>query len=415
MPVSAGEWRCPACQSPFPREEIPKVYSCFCGRTPNPRTPRGATPHSCGQPCQRERPAGCTHPCPAGPCHPGPCGACAVIRQVPCHCAKSTRAVRCSTLSPPSISASSGSATLALATATATRDELLSCGAVCGRALACGVHTCDKSCHAGECAPCDVVRDKTCYCRAETKHVPCGEDSGSARVQCKTVGGPENEAWTGEWSCDAEHEIKYACGEHSFVKACVPNTDAARPSCPRSPELLKTCPCGASSLEDLAAPRTSCTDPISTCGRTCSKERACGHACSIPCHTGDCPPCTEPVTVLCRCGSAKTTRRCCENTAAAEPFLCERVCRAMRACGRHQCARRCCPLYFQEAASRSSQRGRQRLEDAFAAADQQVEDPEGLHECDRVCGRQLECGVHKCERRDHKAPCPPCLAASFDE
>ncbi|KAI5477454.1 transcriptional repressor NF-X1 [Pseudohyphozyma bogoriensis] len=41
------------------------------------------------------------------------------------------------------------------------------------------------------------------------------------------------------------------------------------------------------------------------------------------------------------------------------------------------------------------------------------EDPR--HDCDKVCGRKLSCGIHVCERPDHKGPCGTCLNASFDE
>lgn len=67
-------------------------------------------------------------------------------------------------------------------------------------------------------------------------------------------------------------------------------------------------------------------------------------------------------------------------------------------------------MSYQEALKAKS--GKKRV----ALAEWQVEeDPLGMHTCDRTCGRKLNCGVHNCERPDHKGACPPCLRADFDE
>ena len=89
-------------------------------------------------------------------------------------------------------------------------------------------------------------------------------------------------------------------------------------------------------------------------------------------------------------------------------FLCDRPCAALRACGRHQCRRICCPL---AALATSGKKGRRRVaEDGVVG-----EEHGGLHECDLVCGKMLSCGNHKCEERDHKGACRPCMRSSFEE
>jgi transcriptional repressor NF-X1 len=90
-------------------------------------------------------------------------------------------------------------------------------------------------------------------------------------------------------------------------------------------------------------------------------------------------------------------------------MLCDKVCRAMRNCGRHECMTKCCPLSYQEAIR--AKQGRRRV----AVVYDPESDPMGVHNCDRTCGRKLSCGQHLCERRDHKGPCPPCLLAGFEE
>ena len=94
-------------------------------------------------------------------------------------------------------------------------------------------------------------------------------------------------------------------------------------------------------------------------------------------------------------------------------ILCDRPCAALRACGRHQCRRVCCPLAAL-ASSGKKGRGRRVVEDGLAGL-VMGEERGGLHECDLVCGKMLSCGNHKCEDRDHKGPCRPCMRTSFEE
>ena len=94
-----------------------------------------------------------------------------------------------------------------------------------------------------------------------------------------------------------------------------------------------------------------------------------------------------------------------------DDILCDRPCAALRACGRHQCRRICCPL---AALANSGKKGRRRVvaEDGLVGVGEEYG---GLHECDLVCGKMLSCGNHKCEERDHKGACRPCMRTSFEE
>jgi len=68
----------------------------------------------------------------------------------PCFCGKSTTRSRCG------------------------ETERFSCGALCGRVLLCGVHTCRRVCHAGQCGPCGHFEaDVPCFCGANRKEVSC--------------------------------------------------------------------------------------------------------------------------------------------------------------------------------------------------------------------------------------------------
>ncbi|KAM0790050.1 hypothetical protein ACM66B_005378 [Microbotryomycetes sp. NB124-2] len=403
-----GNWRCPSCQTKFRPRDVPKKYKCYCGRMQDPPHRPPATPHSCGKPCARARPDGCKHESCGLLCHPGPCPPCAVVLELPCHCGKSDVQARCSAVHGVKGALSTG----------LSKDELLSCGQQCGKPLACGLHECERQCHEGECGDCVRTRDKQCYCGRTTATEDCGH-LRSDRIECSRPvehdAGDKVESWIGEWECDNVCAAPYDCGHHTCDKPCHPHSAEPLP-CPFSPDFVASCPCGATSLDQLLpTPRQTCQDPVPTCDQSCDKTLPCGHACTRKCHHGDCGTCHTRINVPCRCGAQKTERICGERQDDGSPlpeFTCTRVCKAVRNCGRHQCARVCCPLSYQEALT-AKNKGKKRQPLDFAL--QLEDDPLGLHMCDRTCGRKLNCGVHTCELNDHKGPCPPCLRADFDD
>jgi len=187
------------------------------------------------------------------------------------------------------------------------------------------------------------------------------------------------------------------------------------------PTSVTTCPCGKHPLLELIdEQRSKCSDPIPTCNSSCGKQlQGCTHCCSAICHLEACPPCTIPVTVICRCGSTTRFVPCSERqheiAQGQENFLCDKVCGALRLCGRHQCSRTCCPLAVvsrnKVGKGKKNKHGSQQF-----LIDKELENAEKhWHECDLVCGKMLGCGSHRCSDADHRGPCPPCLQSSFDE
>ena len=161
------------------------------------------------------------------------------------------------------------------------------------------------------------------------------------------------------------------------------------------------------------------SSPIPTCDSVCSKPNpTCSHPCTAKCHVGPCPPCFVNILRPCRCGST-TKRLACykaykpsnSNISGTEEdeILCDKPCPALRACGRHQCRRICCPL---ASLANTGKKGRRRVAEDGAMGEFEHG---GLHECDLVCGKMLPCGSHKCEERDHKGTCRPCMRSSFEE
>jgi len=117
----------------------------------------------------------------------------------------------------------------------------------------------------------------------------------------------------------------------------------------------------------------------------------------------------------CRCGSITRAMPCHEVSSShiSIDILCEKPCPALRNCGRHQCNRICCPLASVAVAQKG--KGKKRAQVNGQDFDIIAGDEAKWHECDLMCGKWLGCGNHKCEERDHRGPCRPCLRSSFEE
>uniref|UniRef100_A0A8D3DB60 Nuclear transcription factor, X-box binding 1 n=1 Tax=Scophthalmus maximus TaxID=52904 RepID=A0A8D3DB60_SCOMX len=342
--ADAEGWRCPACQNVSPKQ--PTSYSCFCGKVTNPKWQRSEIPHSCGDMCGKKRSGvDCNHPCNIL-CHPGPCPQCPAFVTKSCICRKTSQPMRC------------GQATV------------LRCDKVCGALLNCAEHTCTQVCHSGACQPCQLQVQQVCYCGVTTREVLCGTDK-------------EGFDGLGHCSCQKTCGKMLDCKAHQCQQVCHRGPCQL---CPRSPTLVKTCPCGQTLLAKLLelgySERHCCSDPIPSCGKMCNKPLACGssdiiHLCENICHEGRCGPCSLTSTIRCRCGS-KTKEVPCELV-----FTCEKRCNKKRSCGRHKCGELCCVT----------------LE----------------HKCPLICSYKLNCGLHRCQEPCHRGNCEPCWQSSFDE
>ncbi|XP_071340974.1 transcriptional repressor NF-X1 [Trachinotus anak] len=347
---SAEGWRCPACQHVALKH--PTSYTCFCGKVTNPEWQRSEIPHSCGDMCGKKRSGvDCNHPCNIL-CHPGPCPQCPAFVTKSCICGKTSQPMRCG------------------------QAAVLQCDKVCGAVLNCAIHTCTQVCHSGACQPCQLQVQQVCYCGVTTRKVLCGTDEGFDG--------------SGHFSCQKTCGKMLDCEAHRCQQLC--HRGPCQP-CPRSPTLVKTCPCGQTPLAKLLelgySERQSCSDAIPSCGKTCNKPLACGssdtiHLCENLCHEGSCGPCSLTSTVRCRCGS-KTKEVPCATIQKEDElvFTCERRCNKKRSCGRHKCGELCCVI---------------------------VE-----HKCSLICGYKLNCGLHRCQEPCHRGNCEPCWQSSFDE
>ena len=281
------------------------------------------------------------HRCPL-PCHPAHCDPCNVMLRLQCHCGKEDKTIKCGTLHPQ----------MGVTSQVIDVNDYLSCRQACDKLLGCGLHRCEKECHSGDCGDCELIREKTCYCGQEQKEEVCGTAS-QAELRHTCFAEESEKSWTGEWSCRQPSTWKFDCGIHEEAsterKICHPHAGPSRLPCPRAPSVVSTCACGQMPLQALAnPPRNKCTDAIPSCGKICNKKlKTCEHSCPALCHEGQCQRCEETVTLVCRCGNEKKTMKCHQLQEEGEEELrCERICRALRACGRHECGRKVsCRVY----------------------------------------------------------------------
>ena len=371
------QWRCPGCN--LPKEDLPSNYTCWCEKEVDPKSIAGLPPHSCGQTCSKARVGQCPHPCELI-CHAGPCPPCSHMGpSLPCFCGKEASCRRC---------------------VDTNYDGGWSCGQICGDILPCGEHTCERGCHEGLCGSCEVLIESLCYCGRVGKSLPCSERGEEQESQV------ESDTWMGSFNCGAECRRPFDCGnpDHFCERTChVLNASPAH--CPKSPDLVKHCPCGKTALSMLLhEPRASCSAPIPQCGERCQKLLSCGHLCQQTCHNGECRPCLEKVEINCRCG--RTTSKSVCHQGLQEPPCCARIDRSTLNCGRHECGERCCP-----GEKKASERQAAKRKHRPAA----VDEIEAEHICFRICGRALKCGTHACTELCHKGPCRSCLEAVFEE
>ncbi|RZB40998.1 hypothetical protein BDFB_001372 [Asbolus verrucosus] len=131
------------------------------------------------------------------------------------------------------------------------------CGELCMRKGRTCDHKCTILCHPGPCPDCNVMVAKPCGCGATKQTVKCSSDMdiicnskckkpldcGLHFCELRCHSGPCN-------SCDKT--IQQICHEGG----CEP--------CKRDVELIKTCPCGKTRLQQM---RSTCLDPIPCCDK----------------------------------------------------------------------------------------------------------------------------------------------------
>ncbi|ANZ76155.1 BA75_02045T0 [Komagataella pastoris] len=366
-------WRCPWCNGAHYSLKFP--YTCWCKKKINPEQ-NELNPFSCGQTCSHNLKS-CVHGCSLT-CHPGPhINKCLALGpKLTCHCSKEARQLPC-VLTP--------------------YETGFSCGAKCDDLMPCGVHKHQLPCHEGVCGECQEMVDAQCYCGKHKKNIKCSD-----QVPQKSID------WVGMFACDDPCDAFLDCGIHKHEAPCHPLTPTSH-VCPKSPAVVKTCPCGK---KQLGESRSTCLDPIPSCDETCDKLLPCGDRCPWKCHDGPCSPCYRIKEASCVCKKQNFSVPCKFLTDGNVP-KCKRKCESLMSCRRHICERICCPDY-QEAFKRDRERRKAMRKGVLVSRNEEM-DIEPSHVCIKPCDRLLSCGKHTCPQVDHPGNCPPCLESSSDD
>lgn len=138
-----------------------------------------------------------------------------------------------------------------------------------------------------------------------------------------------------------------------------------------------------------------CSKKDWSCGKTCKKQLFCGkHVCNNPCHAGDCKPCPKKSIQRCRCGAQQKLRDC-----STPIWQCDKVCGKKLDCGNHKCEEichsgPCSPCPLTK--QRTCPCGKTKY---------QLPCTEDTPTCGDTCGKTLECGLHICHQRCHRDNC----------
>ncbi|KHN73645.1 Transcriptional repressor NF-X1 -like protein [Toxocara canis] len=146
-----------------------------------------------------------------------------------------------------------------------------------------------------------------------------------------------------------------------------------------------------------------------SCNATCGKSRGfgCPHPCNEQCHPGPCPECPSMVTRSCNCGAETKAVRC----GTMPEFQCSKVCGKTLNCGVHKCEQVChkgdCGV-CEQVIVQHCYCGADERTVACTALNLQTES----YSCGAPCQGVYACGIHKCDLKCHakKAEnnCGPC-------
>ncbi|CCE62793.1 hypothetical protein TPHA_0D01530 [Tetrapisispora phaffii CBS 4417] len=387
-------WKCPNCSHSSKQIPLRNRPTCWCGKVINP-DPNELSPNSCGQTCNKKT---CVHGC-KNFCHLGPHGECSVITTLKCKCGRNEKDIFCHQLKK------------------SNKNNVYQCNEVCQLPLACGVHKCKRVCHSGLCGACPEILSSEQIQSVESNEnrkfkCYCGENSKN-EIMCKKLAitgtfskNSEGDKWIGTFACKTRRIVFYACNEHSFIEPCQAQLSiSGKKICPYTPKLLNSCPCGKTSLKQLAQKRKKCTDPIPTCENRCGKALKCGkHTCPYICHNGSCmDPCIQLEVTNCSCLQKHFLVPCNFEQTPKCTFKCE----SLMSCRRHRCPKKCCTGKPEADKRKKMLLTREELNDESLV--------EAVHICLKECNLKLSCGIHDCTRKCHPGRCPSCLISDSND
>lgn len=279
---------------------------------------RGDLPSPC-PPCREPVPVTCVGGhgtqhvacCEAAPYSCGaPCGR-------PLACGNHTCAMACHAVVPPggsgAVGASSSSSSGGNAGGPLAPVACRQCDRQCDRLRPAGCsHSCPLKCHPGSCPRCEAPVRAACLCGKTTLQLPCHEAAQAAAAKA-TAGGP--------LSCGkpchrqlahCPHPCRWDGGPGGTL-LCTPSLTHGQVQCTHC-GLLYVCAfpahgCSSTPCSSLQIP--GLTRPLRICLRRCVRRAVC--------HSGPCPDptaCAEEVTVRCSCPAKRKAKWPCSRVQA---------------------------------------------------------------------------------------------------
>lgn len=219
------------------------------------------------------------------------------------------------------------------------QDPIPVCTKTCEKALSCG-HSCQSSCHLGDCPPCELIVPAKCRCRQSTLNLKCYE-LGKDEVLCERTCSSMKSCGRhhcGARCCSGDHLCTKVCGRplkcgsHDCTVLC---HRGPCPTCLEASFEPLICTCGRTEVE----PPIRCGTKPPQCQHPCIIEPPCRHPKVLHnCHPPDedCPKCPYLVEKVCMCGKRSVQNQPCFR-AQAGVVSCGMVCGALMPCGFHRC------------------------------------------------------------------------------
>lgn len=390
-------------------------YKCFCGSNQQMRRCNDKK-WSCNQTCNKLLACG-KHRCKLI-CHEGECNQCDQIIMTECLCKKTKKHIPCYL-------------------------KEFTCENKCGKPYGCeGNHVCEKVCHPdGECGVCPRTLPRQCYCGKESYHLPCNVDVSSCKATCGKIlscGLHTCSRICHPGECDP-------CVMKVSLRKC--RCGKTKKEFPCSKEYLCNIKCTKMrNCKIHKCNQKCCTGDCPPCTKVCGKRLNCtNHQCEWICHQGPCYECTQQMEMKCKCGEIReitvcqpkkpikhyVTRKCQgnhkeEKVLCSDPFYleCEEKCGALLSCGNHTCQKTCHIITKKNRIVKDSNGLDQiHVEDSEFTYEEinskylkQIDiHADQCEQCNKICNRKYpHCG-HICKKPCHLNDCPLCIVKCFTD
>ncbi|MBN3315137.1 NFXL1 protein, partial [Atractosteus spatula] len=291
----------------------------------------------CDQSCGRA--LGCrNHKCPSV-CHRGSCYPCPETVDVKCQCGATVLTVPCGrerATKPPK------------------------CKEICRNPPTCHHASRERHrCHFGTCPPCQQACQRVLSKCGHVCPAPCHDEVMLKKTVKPQLAGPWEQPPEPVFvqtalpcppcqvpipqACLGNHEVSplpcHAVGPYSCRRPCGRLLACGNHTCARECHIFYAC---------LSFPLQAGKE-CHQCEEGCSRPRppGCPHPCPLPCHSGDCPPCTQMIRLKCHCKITSLFVECLKITTADNETKrllgsCKNQCPKQLQCG-HRCKETCHP------------------------------------------------------------------------